>query len=114
MLYEGSSYTRDRVEEVRRSLSSGDEFPIVYNPPAARMSGGVVAADARRNGGGGGGERGGGLGTPPPPYTPTIRVADRVPQISVSSERIKIANSRTRALNLLAALTPQRATIVGR
>ncbi|KAE9552555.1 hypothetical protein FO519_004252 [Halicephalobus sp. NKZ332] len=58
MFYEGIPYTRDRLENLRRSLDN--EIPLRYNPPTARRSepGRNMGFPEVR-------------GTPPPPYTPT-------------------------------------------
>jgi hypothetical protein len=64
MLYDGVPYTRERVEEVRRSLGH-DEQPIVYNPPSARQVTEAINYGPSRRAT---------VGTPPPPYTPTTHL----------------------------------------
>ncbi|KAI6237103.1 hypothetical protein M3Y95_00229800 [Aphelenchoides besseyi] len=60
MLYEDAPRTRERVEEVRRSLGN-EEYQVVYNPPPPRPR-----SEPRRHS-----DRL--FGTPPPPYTATIQ-----------------------------------------
>jgi hypothetical protein len=69
MLYDGTPFTRERVEEVRRSLDINEQ-PIVYNPPAARQRIDTINNGNRRS-----------IGTPPPPYTAN---APRTSQIQVN------------------------------
>ena len=58
MFYEGIPYTRDRLENLRRSLDS--DIPLRYNPPTARRSDPTRVMPCSEI-----------MGTPPPPYTPT-------------------------------------------
>uniref|UniRef100_A0AC34R8P3 Uncharacterized protein n=2 Tax=Panagrolaimus sp. JU765 TaxID=591449 RepID=A0AC34R8P3_9BILA len=62
MFYEGIPVTRERMENLRRSLDS--ELPIVYNPPSARRSEPIRSYRNENYGNNN-------MGTPPPPYTPT-------------------------------------------
>ncbi|KAI6189978.1 hypothetical protein M3Y97_00067000 [Aphelenchoides bicaudatus] len=67
MLYDGSPFTRDRVEEVRRSLDN-EEHPIIYNPPSSRQRTDGINHGNRSS-----------VGTPPPPYTPTTHFSYAYP-----------------------------------
>ena len=57
MFYEGIPYTRERLENLRRSLDN--EIPLRYNPPTSRRSEPMRMMCSEV------------MGTPPPPYTPT-------------------------------------------
>jgi hypothetical protein len=69
MLYDGAPFTRERLEEVRRSLGS-EEHPIVYNPPSARQRTDGINSGNRPS-----------VGIPPPPYTPTTHFSSAYPPI---------------------------------
>lgn len=67
MLYDGAPFTRERLEEVRRSLDS-EEHPITYNPPSSRQRIDGINSGSRPS-----------VGTPPPPYTPTTHFPSAYP-----------------------------------
>lgn len=60
MIYEGIPYTRERMQELRRSMDN--EIPLIHNPPSSRRRSDEPARSRGRSA-----NR---QGTPPPPYTP--------------------------------------------